>query len=177
MKKLLQSSRVLVHFDPNLPLILSCDASPYRPGVVLSHRMPSGEERPASRTLTATELKYSQLDKEALTIVFGVKKYKKYHSYLYGRQFVLKTDHKPLTHTCKETQATPTLTSGRIQRWALILSAYGYTIQYKPGKENSNADALSRLPAPGSKKEPPKPTSTLLRCLVHRSGLEQKKIH
>ena len=157
MKKLLQSSRVLVHFDPSLPLIPSCDASPYGLGAVLSHKMPNGEERPvgfASRTLTATELKYSQLDKEALAIVFGVKKY---HSYLYGRQFVLKTDHKPLTHIFKETRAIPTLASGRIQRWALILSAYSYTIQYKPGKENSNADALSRLTAPGSKKEPPKP--------------------
>jgi hypothetical protein len=88
VKKLLQSSRVLVHFDPRLPLILSCDASPYGLGAVLSYKMPSGKEKPvgfASRTLTATELKYSQLDKEALAIVFGVKKY---HSYLYGRQFV-----------------------------------------------------------------------------------------
>ena len=60
VKKLLQSSRILVHFDPSLPLILSCDASPYGLGAVLSHKMPNGEERPvgfASRTLTATELK------------------------------------------------------------------------------------------------------------------------
>ena len=84
VKKLLQSSRVLVHFDPSLPLILLCDASPYGLGVVLSHRMPTGEEKPVgftSCTLTATKLKYSQWDKEALAIVFGVKKY---HSYLYG---------------------------------------------------------------------------------------------
>ena len=98
--------------------------------------------------LTAT---YSQLDKEALAIVFGVKKY---HSYLYGQQFVLKTNHKLLTHIFKETRATPTLASGRIQRWALILSAYSYTIKCK---EYSNSDALSWLPAPGSKREPPKP--------------------
>ena len=100
--------------------------------------------------ISYTELKYSQLDKEALAIVFGVKKY---HSYLYGRQFVLKTDHKPLIHIFKETRAIPTLASGRIQHWALIMSAYSYTIQYKPGKENSNADAMSRLPAPGSNTE------------------------
>ena len=70
---------------------------------------------------------------------------------------MLKTDHKLLIHIFKETRSIPTLAWGRIQRWALILSAYSYTIQYKPGKENSNADALSRLPAPGSKKEPPRP--------------------
>ena len=69
VKKLLLSSRVLVHFDDKLPLILSCDASPYGVGAVLSHRMATGDERPicfASRTLTAAECKYSQLDKEAL---------------------------------------------------------------------------------------------------------------
>lgn len=72
-------------------------------GAVLSHKMPSGEEKPVgfmSRTLTPTERKYSQLDKEALAIVFGVKRF---HAYLYGRHFELKTDHKPLTHIFKET--------------------------------------------------------------------------
>ena len=74
-----------MHFDDKLPIIFSCDASPYGVGAVLSHRMANGDERPicfASRTLTAAERKYSQLDKEALVIVFGVKKH---HQYLYGR--------------------------------------------------------------------------------------------
>ena len=155
VKNLLNSSRVRVHFDNKLPLVLSCDASPYGVGAVLSHVMANGDERPicyASRTLSETEKKYSQLDKEALAIVFGVKKY---HQYLYGRQFELKTDHKPLTHIFSETKATPTMASGRIQRWALILGAYSYTISYKPGKENTNADALSRLPLPNTRKEIP----------------------
>ena len=161
VKHLLKSSRVLVHFDDKLPIILSCDASPYGVGAVLSHRMANGDERPicfASRTLTAAECKYSQLDKEALAIVFGVKKH---HQYLYGRRFELKTDHKPLTHIFSESKATPTMASGRIQRWALTLGAYSYTIQYRKGDENSNADALSRLPLAGPTKEPPKPAEMI----------------
>lgn len=139
----MQSSRVLVHYDPQLPIILECDAAPYGLGAVLSHQLSTGEERPvafASHTLTPTEQKYSHLDKEALAIVFAVKKF---HSYLYGRPFVLKTDHKLLTHIFKENRAVPTLASGRVQRWALTLSAYSYSIQCKEGKANSNADALS----------------------------------
>ncbi len=60
-------SRVRVHFDDKLPLVLSCDASPYGVGAVLSHVMANGDERPicyTSRTLSETEKKYSQLDKE-----------------------------------------------------------------------------------------------------------------
>ena len=60
--------------------------------------MPDGNERPvgfASRTLNKAKQNYSHLDKEALAIIFGVKKY---HQYLFGRQFEIKTDHKPLTH-------------------------------------------------------------------------------
>ena len=119
--------------------------------------MPDGGERPiafASQTLTATERAYSQLDKEALAIVYGVKKY---HQYLYGRQFQLKTDHKPLIHIFSEKKATPTMASSRIQRWALTLGVYSYTIQFRKGCDNGNADALSRLPLPSTRKEPPKP--------------------
>ena len=166
VKDLLKSSRVLVHFDDKLPLILSCDASPYGIGAVLSHKMTNGDERPvcfASRTLTSAEQRYSQLDKEALAIVFGVKRY---HQYLYGRPFELKTDHKPLTHIFNESKATPTLASARIQRWALTLGAYSYTIQYRKGEENSNADALSRLPQATSQQNPPKPAE-LIQLMEH----------
>ena len=97
----------------------------------------------ASCTLSPAERKYSQLEKEALAIIFGVKRF---HQYLYGTHFTLYSDHKPLEHIFSESQATPSMASARIQRWALTLAAYQYTIKYKPGKNMSTADALSRLP-------------------------------
>ena len=157
VKDLLRSGRVLTHFDDKLPLVLACDASPYGLGAVLSHRMPNGEEKPvgfASRTLTKAEKNYSHLDKEGLAIVFGVRKF---HQYLHGRSFAIKTDHKPLTHIFSESRGTPTMASGRIQRWALILGGYDYTIQYKEGSKMANADALSRLPLKTTMEEVPRP--------------------
>ena len=120
---------------------------------MLSHRMPSGEEKPigfASRTLTKAETNYAHLDKEVLSIIFGVKRY---HQYLHGRQFVI----KPLTHIFSESRNVPTMASGRIQRWALTLGGYDYTIEFKEGKSMANADALSRLPLATQRAEVPQP--------------------
>ena len=77
-KKLLSSDSVLIHFDASKDIVLACDASQSGLGVVLSHKMSDGSERPvafASRTLSPAEKNYSQVEKEALACVFGVKKF------------------------------------------------------------------------------------------------------
>lgn len=136
---------VLSHFNPKLPIVLTCDASNYGIGSILSHILPNGEEKPiafCSRTLTKSEKNYSVIDKEALAIVFSCKKF---YYYLVGNHFILKTDHKPLLRIFGENVGIPQMAASRIQRWACILSGFDYTIKYTKGEEN-NADCLSRLP-------------------------------
>eukprot|EP00079_Xenopus_tropicalis_P034355 XP_017948126.1 PREDICTED: uncharacterized protein K02A2.6-like [Xenopus tropicalis] len=147
-KQRLTNSKWLAHYDHSKPLRLACDASPYGVGAVISHILPNGEEHPiafASRTLTQTERNYAQIEREALSIIFGVKKF---HKYLYGRKFSLVTDHKPLLAILGPKSAIPTLAALRMQRWALLLLAYDYDIVYRRSQDHGNADALSRLPCP-----------------------------
>ena len=97
---LVTSSSTLVHYNPVKTLILACDASPYGVGAVLSHKI--GDNKwPIAFTLNtgATNKNYSQIDEEALKIVFGVKHF---HKYLFGQLFTIKSDHKPLQHLLGE---------------------------------------------------------------------------
>lgn len=84
------------------------------------------------------------------------------HQYLYGRPFTIYSDHKPLMYLFSENRAIPANASARVQRWALTLSGYQYTIQHRPGSQLGNADGLSRLPLPGRDVEVVQPAETVL---------------
>ena len=115
---------LLVHFDSTVPLTLACDASAYGIGAVLAHRFPDGSESPigyASRTLNEAERNYSQLEKEGLSLVFGIKKF---YAYLFGKTFELVTDHQPLLGLLKEGRPTSPQASARIRCWSLYLSMF-----------------------------------------------------
>lgn len=153
IKSLLASPPTLAHYDPCKPLQLSCDASQYGLGAVLSRVFDDGSTKPiafASRTLSEAEKKYTQLEKEALAIIFGVKKF---HFYVYGRAFTLITDHKPLQTILGPTTGIPTIAAARLQRWAVTLSAYRYSLIFRRSSENAEADFCSRLPLSVAKDE------------------------
>ena len=139
VKQLLSSPNLLVHFDDQKPIVVACDASPFGIGAVLSHILEDGTEHPVaytSRSLSPAEKKYSQLDKEALANVFGVGKF---HRYIFGRKFLLYSDHKPLIHIFGKSKSVPVMASARLQRWALTLSSYTYNI-------NSKVEKLKAMP-------------------------------
>lgn len=146
LKKILTSDQILAYPDFNKPFILTTDASDYAIGAVLS-QIQNGVEKPiafGSRTLNDTEIKYATYEKEALAIVWAVKKYK---PYLHDQQFTLVTDHKPLTFIKSADK------NSKVLRWRLELESFDYKVVYKEGKNNVVADALSRIPSDPLSKE------------------------
>ena len=99
----------------------------------------------APRTLSVAERRYAQVDREALAVVFGTKKF---HMYLFGRHFTIVTDHKPVLGLLNATRAIPAVCSPRVLRWSVDLGGYDYELIYRPGSSIPHVDALSRLPLP-----------------------------
>ena len=110
--------------------------------------MPDGTEQPivfSSRTSSSTERGYAKLEKGALALINGVRKF---HKYLIGRKFTLVTDHTPLLKILEPKQRIPTLAAARLQRWAIVPSAYDYDLEFTSRINNQKVDMLSRLPLP-----------------------------
>ena len=136
----LAGRRVLTHFDDKRDLFLATDASQYGVGAVLFHqatpevgsniKSETAEQviSYVSRTLSVAERNYSQIEKEALAIIFGIKMYDKY---LMVRHFTLYTDLQPLVRLFDPKTATSNTPVARIQRWSLFLSNYNYTVEHK----------------------------------------------
>lgn len=139
LKNCLIQSPILQYPDFSKPFNLTCDASNYAIGCVLSQG-PIGKDLPiayASRTLNKAEVNYNTTEKELSSIVWGIKVFR---PYLFGQKFNVITDHRALVWLFNLKDP-----GSRLTRWRLKLEEYQYTIQYKPGASNTNADALSRI--------------------------------
>lgn len=133
------------YFDVNDDTLLYADASPRSLGAVLLQRDKKNLIRViafGSRTLTPTESRYGQTEREALSLVWSVKHF---DFYLRGKHFCLLTDHKPLVSIFKPKPKQAPSTSLRLEHLALKIQDYHFDVQYCEGKYNI-ADPLSRLP-------------------------------
>lgn len=145
LKQMIANSKILVHYDPTKSLVIVSDAGPYGVGAILNVII-NNEERPCymvSSSLSKAEQNYSQLHREALAIVFAVKKF---HKYIYGYHVIIYTDCQALESLLSQKKDLGTIINSRFLRWILFLSNYDLTIKYRPSKKTQNADALSRLP-------------------------------
>ncbi|XP_063955624.1 uncharacterized protein LOC135154209 [Lytechinus pictus] len=140
LKLALTQAPVLRNPDFDKEFIVQVDASDPGIGAVLSQKNDEGEDHPIayiSRKLLPREVKYAIVEKECMAIVWSVRKFQ---PYLFGRQFVVQTDHNPLRwlQQMKNDNA-------RLMRWSLALQAYPMKIEHRSGAKNGNADGLSRM--------------------------------
>jgi transposase InsO family protein len=151
VKQMLVASPILALFDPNLETILSADASSYGLGAVLLQKQVAGQLLPVayiSRSMTPTERRYAQIEKEALAFTWACERLS---DYLVGLQFHIQTDHKPLVplFSTKDLEELPV----RVQRFRMRMMRFNFTISHVPGNELTIADALSRAPVSTSSVE------------------------
>lgn len=139
LKRRLASAPILRLPDIQKPFVLRTDASDQSIGAVLLQAH-DGVLHPvayASRRLLQREVAYATVEREGLALIWGIQKF---HTYLYGRPFVLETDHQPLLYINRTRHS-----NARVMRWSLRLQEYDFRVRYIKGSENVGADYLSRL--------------------------------
>jgi hypothetical protein len=148
IKAAISQEPVLIHYNPELETILKSDASGYAVGAKLEQKL-NGKFHPvthASRMMTKTEkTNYCISEKECLAIVYATNKFR---HYLIGLKFVVITDHLPLKWLASKQNL-----SARLIQWALHLSQFDYTVEYKSGRLHKDVDALSRYPVDSPESE------------------------
>lgn len=145
LKDVCSKPPVLKFYDASKPVEIHCDASKNGLGAVLMQ-----DSKPvaySSRSMTSTETRYAQLEKEMLSIVHACKKF---HCYIFGKETTVYNDHKPLEQIWKKPLLAAPM---RLQRMMLALQWYDLKIHYRPGKEMYLPDTLSRAYLPESKPE------------------------
>ena len=144
LKKEQTSTPVLTHYDPARKTILSADASSYGIGAVLLQEQENGARKPvafASRSMTSTEQRDAQIEKEALTTTWA---FEKSNDFILGKDILIETVHKPLVPLfgLKNLDELPP----RFQRFRMSLMKYLFNICHIPGKDLIIEDTLSRAP-------------------------------
>ena len=143
IKEELSKPTILVLYDPEAELKVSADASSFGLGAVLFQKA-EDNWRPvayASMSMTETERRYVQIEKEALAVTWACEKFS---DYILGRKFMIESDHKPLIPllNSKQLDCMPP----RILRFRLRMARYDYRVHHVPGKQLYTADTLSRAP-------------------------------
>jgi len=139
LKTALCSSPVLQSPDLTRPFVLQTDASDRGVGAVLSQAGDHGQDHPVayfSRKLLPREERYSTVEKECLAIKLAIQAF---NTYLMGRSFAIETDHRSLEWLDRIKHS-----NSRLTRWSLFLQSYSYSVHYRKGSSNGNADGLSR---------------------------------
>jgi len=140
LKERLTSAPILALLTDEGTHILDTDASDFGLGAVLPQKQDGIERVIAypSRTMTESELHYEMTRKERLAVVYGLKQFRQY---LFGRHFVIQTEHAALSWLRKTPEPMP-----QLARWLTLIEQYDYEVVHRHGKQHANADGLSRRP-------------------------------
>ena len=143
LKECLISAPVLAYpqFKSDVPFVLETDASIHGLGAVLAQKQADGKVHPiayASRSLNCHERNYGITELETLGLVWAARLFR---PYLLGHKCIVYTDHSACTSLLNTKHP-----SAKLARWALIIQELDLEIKHRPGKSNTNADALSRNP-------------------------------